>query len=65
MAGEESIDFRAALDRLAMYYNVKSVLTDSGGGLTSTLLKDGLVDEVALLISPVIVGNDATNLFRY
>jgi 2,5-diamino-6-(ribosylamino)-4(3H)-pyrimidinone 5'-phosphate reductase len=65
VAGEESIDFRAALDKLSLYYSVQSVLTDSGGGLTSTLLKDGLVDEVALLISPVIVGKDSTNLFRY
>jgi 2,5-diamino-6-(ribosylamino)-4(3H)-pyrimidinone 5'-phosphate reductase len=65
VAGEESIDFRGALDKLAMYYNVKTLLTDSGGGLTSVLLKEGLVDEVALLISPVIVGKNATNLFRY
>ncbi len=64
VAGDEQIDYRAALDRLAMYYNVKSVLTDSGGGLTSTLLSEGLVDELVLLISPVIVGKDATNLFR-
>jgi 2,5-diamino-6-(ribosylamino)-4(3H)-pyrimidinone 5'-phosphate reductase len=64
-AGDEKLDFRAALDKLSMYYNVKSVLTDSGGGLNSTLLKEGLVDEVVLLISPVIVGKAQTNLFRY
>jgi 2,5-diamino-6-(ribosylamino)-4(3H)-pyrimidinone 5'-phosphate reductase len=65
VAGDESVDFRIALDKLAMYYSVKTVLTDSGGGLNSTLLKEGLVDEVSLLISPVIVGKGATNLFRY
>jgi 2,5-diamino-6-(ribosylamino)-4(3H)-pyrimidinone 5'-phosphate reductase len=64
-AGDERLDFRAALDKLAMYYNVKSVVTDSGGGLTSILLKEGLVDEVMLLVSPVIVGKIQTNLFRY
>jgi 2,5-diamino-6-(ribosylamino)-4(3H)-pyrimidinone 5'-phosphate reductase len=65
VAGDENIDFRVALDKLALYYSVKSLLTDSGGGLTSILLKEGLVDEVALLFSPVIVGKNATNLFRY
>jgi 2,5-diamino-6-(ribosylamino)-4(3H)-pyrimidinone 5'-phosphate reductase len=65
VAGEEVIDYRAALDKLAMYYNVKNVLTDSGGGLTSSLIKEGLVDEVILLISPLIVGKNATSLFRY
>ena len=64
-AGEEVIDYRAALDKLAMCYNVKNVLTDSGGGLTSSLIKEGLMDEVILLISPVIVGKNATSLFRY
>jgi 2,5-diamino-6-(ribosylamino)-4(3H)-pyrimidinone 5'-phosphate reductase len=65
VAGEENIDFRAALDKLALYYSVKSVLTDSGGGLNSLLLREGLVDEILLLISPVVVGKEATNLFRY
>ncbi len=64
VAGEEQIDYRTALDRLTMYYNVKTVLTDSGGGLTSMLMSAGLVDELVLLISPVVVGKGATNLFR-
>ena len=65
VAGDENIDFRSALDRLGMYFSVRTVLTDSGGGLNSVLLKDGLIDEVALLISPVVVGRGATSLFRY
>ncbi len=65
VAGDEYVDFRVALERLGMYYNVKTVMTDSGGGLTSTLIKEGLVDELTLLISPVIVGKNSTNLFRY
>ncbi len=64
VAGDENIDFKLALDKLAMYFGVRTVLTDSGGALTSVLLSEGLVDELALLISPVIVGKDSTNLFR-
>ncbi len=65
VAGDETLDFHVALDKLSMYFNVKSVLTDSGGGLNSVLLKEGLVDEVVMLISPVIVGKSGTNLFRH
>ncbi len=65
VAGEEKVDFRAALDKLATLYNVKTVLTDSGGGLNSILIQEGLVDELSLLISPMIVGKSATNLFRF
>jgi len=39
IAGDENIDFRSALDRLGTHYNVKTVMTDSGGGLTSALIK--------------------------
>jgi 2,5-diamino-6-(ribosylamino)-4(3H)-pyrimidinone 5'-phosphate reductase len=65
VAGDENIDFKVALDKLSMYFGVRTVLTDSGGGLTSVLLREGLVDEMALLISPVIVGKESTNLFRF
>ncbi len=63
-AGDDQVDYHLALDRLTVQFNVRTVLTDSGGGLTSILLKEGLVDEIALLISPVIVGKNGTNLFR-
>jgi 2,5-diamino-6-(ribosylamino)-4(3H)-pyrimidinone 5'-phosphate reductase len=65
IAGDEKVDFRVDLDKLALLYNLKTVLTDSGGGLNSVLIQEGLVDELSLLISPMIVGKSATNLFRY
>jgi 2,5-diamino-6-(ribosylamino)-4(3H)-pyrimidinone 5'-phosphate reductase len=65
VAGEEKVDFRIALSELAILHNVKTVLTDSGGGLNSALIQEGLVDELSLLISPMIVGKGSTNLFRH
>jgi len=64
IAGEEQVDYRVAFEKLNEFYGVKTLLTDSGGGLNSILLKAGLVDEVSLVISPVIVGKHSTNLFR-
>jgi 2,5-diamino-6-(ribosylamino)-4(3H)-pyrimidinone 5'-phosphate reductase len=63
-AGNDQVDYHLAFDRLAVQFDVRTILTDSGGGLNSVLLGEGLVDEVGLLISPVIVGKGATSLFR-
>ena len=64
IAGEEEVDYRSAFEKLNELYGVKTLLIDSGGGLNSILLREGLVDEVSLVISPVIVGKQSTNLFR-
>lgn len=64
LTGKDHVDYRKALKILNERYNVKTVLTDTGGTLGSILLENGLVDEISLLISPVLVGKAATNLFR-
>lgn len=47
---------RAALEELNARYGVKVVRADCGGTLNGVLLREGLVDEVSLLISPSLVG---------
>jgi len=64
VSGEEHVNYRETLEKLYERYNVKTVLTDNGGVLNGILLKEGLVAEMSLLISPVVVGKQATNLFR-
>jgi 2,5-diamino-6-(ribosylamino)-4(3H)-pyrimidinone 5'-phosphate reductase len=64
-SGEDTIDFHEALSKLSYNFKIRTLLTDSGGGLNSALITQGLVDEITLLISPVIVGSGATNLFRH
>ena len=54
--GEDRVDLRAALEELNLRYGIRSVRTDGGGSLNAALLREGLADEVALLISPSIVG---------
>ncbi|MFB3889227.1 MAG: dihydrofolate reductase family protein [Candidatus Bathyarchaeia archaeon] len=62
--GTEHVDYREALEKLYDRYSVRTVLTDSGGVLDSVLIREGLVGELSLLISPVVVGKNATHLFR-
>jgi 2,5-diamino-6-(ribosylamino)-4(3H)-pyrimidinone 5'-phosphate reductase len=56
VAGRERVDFAAAMDSLYNRYGVRTVRVDSGGTLNGVLLRAGLVDEVSLLIHPLLVG---------
>jgi 2,5-diamino-6-(ribosylamino)-4(3H)-pyrimidinone 5'-phosphate reductase len=64
VAGKEHIDYPKALEILAERYNSKTVLTDSGGILNSILIEQGLVSEISIIISPVLVGMRGARLFR-
>ncbi len=64
VSGKEYIDYRKILEILAEKYNSKKILTDSGGILNSILIKQGLVTEISIIISPVLVGRKGTGLFR-
>lgn len=64
-AGAEHVDLAAALEQLADRYGVTSIRTDGGGALTGALLATGLVDEIALIVTPRVAGEpDATSLVR-
>lgn len=56
VAGDERVDFAAALDELNSRFAIRTVRVDSGGVLNGVLLRAGLVDEVSILIDPVLVG---------
>lgn len=56
VVGEDHIDCARALDLLAERYGARTVLTDTGQILNCALLNLGLVDEISLLVHPVVVG---------
>jgi 2,5-diamino-6-(ribosylamino)-4(3H)-pyrimidinone 5'-phosphate reductase len=62
-SGQEHVDLVAALAWLRRERSVSQVLVDSGPTLTSVLLGQGLVDEVHVLIHPVVVGVNGRRLF--
>jgi 2,5-diamino-6-(ribosylamino)-4(3H)-pyrimidinone 5'-phosphate reductase len=64
IAGHEDVDLKKSLEILANKYDCKVVLTDSGGNLNKALLEDGLVDEISLVINPVLVDQRHLKLFR-
>ena len=61
--GEDQVDLRRSLQLLSEKYGVKTVLADTGKILGNLLLNQGLVNEISLLIHPIIVGAKSYNIF--
>jgi len=59
--GYDKVNLGAALEELNTQFGVKSLRVDSGGILNGALIKDDLVDEICLLVHPVIVGGMLSN----
>ena len=56
IAGKRHVNLRKALERLNSKYNTQRVRVDSGGILNGAFLRQGLVDEVSVVVSPALVG---------
>ena len=63
VCGDERVDLRTALETLAARYDVRTVRVDSGGALSGALVRAGLVDEVSVLLEPVLVGGVTARTF--
>jgi len=62
--GKKSVNLQKAVKFLAKNYHAKTILTDTGRILGNLLLNQGLVDEVSLLLHPIIVGKKSYNMFQ-
>jgi 2,5-diamino-6-(ribosylamino)-4(3H)-pyrimidinone 5'-phosphate reductase len=56
IVGGERVDLAGAIDELGRLAEAKVIRVDSGGALTGALLRARLLDEVSLLVHPVLVG---------
>jgi riboflavin biosynthesis pyrimidine reductase len=64
VAGEERVDLRLALEKLASQLGIQCVISTSPGKLAGALLRAGLVDEINIEFSPAIIGGtDTPTLF--
>lgn len=63
LVGKDSVDLPEALALLTKTYQVQTIVTDTGQILGNLLLNQGLVDEISLLIHPVIVGKTSYTMF--
>lgn len=56
-AGKTEIDLAAALETLNRELGLTRILLEGGGGANGALLRAGLIDEISLVISPVVDGS--------
>lgn len=63
VVGDDHVDYEGALARLEADFGVETVLVDSGGTLSGHLFAAGLVDELSLLVHPVLVGETGARSF--
>lgn len=61
--GKKHVDLERALSFLSEKYRIKTILADTGRVLGNLLLNHGFVNEISLLIHPVIVGTTSYNMF--
>lgn len=61
--GEQKVDLDKAFEEIGDRYGVSLLRIDSGGELNSVLIEKDLVDEISLIIDPVIVGRGGPTQF--
>ncbi|HEY4130547.1 MAG TPA: dihydrofolate reductase family protein, partial [Gemmatimonadaceae bacterium] len=56
LAGAHEVDLGRALEKIRRLFDVKTLMLEGGGRINGGMLRAGLVDEVSVLIAPVIDG---------
>lgn len=56
-AGKDEIDLGGALETLNRELGIERILLEGGGGANGAFLRAGLIDELSLVVSPVIDGS--------
>lgn len=62
-AGEESIDVELALIKLKRIFGCETLLLEGGSVINGAFERAGAVDELSLVVAPVIAGKDSKPLF--
>ncbi|MET0298407.1 MAG: dihydrofolate reductase family protein [Flavitalea sp.] len=56
IAGKDKIDFAKALTMLGELFPIKTLMLEGGGHINGSMLNEGLIDELSLLILPIADG---------
>ena len=60
LAGSPDVDLPLALDKIGDRFGVRTLMLEGGGGINGSMLRAGLVDEVSVLVAPVVDGRTGT-----
>ena len=62
ICGDIRVNLKKAYDALTEKYKISIIMVDSGPTLNGVLLDTGLIDEISLLVFPVLVGKRSDKL---
>ena len=60
LAGAPEVDLPRALEKIGARFGVRTLMLEGGGKINGSMLRDGLVDEVSVLVAPVADGREGT-----
>jgi 2,5-diamino-6-(ribosylamino)-4(3H)-pyrimidinone 5'-phosphate reductase len=60
LAGGRDIDLPMALTKIGARFGVRTLMLEGGGAINGGMLRAGLVDEVSVLVTPVVDGRVGT-----
>jgi 2,5-diamino-6-(ribosylamino)-4(3H)-pyrimidinone 5'-phosphate reductase len=60
LAGAHEVDLPLALEKIGARFSVRTLLLEGGGRINGGMLAAGLVDEVSVLLAPVVDGRTGT-----
>ncbi|HEX8319161.1 RibD family protein [Longimicrobium sp.] len=60
LAGAREVDLALALEKIGSRFGVRKLMLEGGGKINGGMLRAGLVDEVSVLLAPVVDGRMGT-----
>ena len=64
LAGAREVDLALALEKVAAQFGARTLMLEGGGSINGSMLRAGLIDEVSVLVTPVVDGRvDTPALF--
>jgi len=64
ITGKDRVDPEIALHKLYQEYHIRTLVSDTGGTLDTVLLTAGLVDEISLVVAPVLSAQTDVLLYQ-
>lgn len=63
-AGKEEMDIQVALDKLYQLFGIRKLLLEGGSVINGAFQREGVIDELSLVVVPVMAGKESKPLFE-